>query len=165
MRLTGAVLLTAAGLLAGVTARAAMDARVRRMTELLELLELLDLELGRFRTPMPALFAALSERARGAGAALCRRVGSGLETLGEQPFSDIWAGALADLPTPERDILIPLGTVLGRYGAEEQLMVLERCRRELEQARDEAAAALREKGRMAVGLGAAGGAALAVLLI
>lgn len=165
MRLTGAVLLAAAGLLAGLTARRAMEARVRRLTELLGFLELLSMELGRFRTPMPELFGGLAGRTRGAASELCERVSAGLDRLGERTFSDIWAEAAAPLPAEERDLLGPLGAVLGRYGAEEQLLAVDRCRHDTEQAREAAAAALRDRGRLAVGLGAAGGAALAVLLI
>ena len=165
MRLTGAALLTGAGLLAGLLAARALGAKARRREELCRLLALLAYELGRFHTPMPALFAALSAQSEGAGKELCRRMENGLTFLGEKTFSQIWTEALVYLPERERDILKPLGQVLGRYGTEEQLRSADACLRAMEQARDEAAVAAREKSRLYIGLSAAGSAALSVLLL
>ena len=165
MRLTGAALLTAAGLLSGLLAARALRARALRRGELCRMLELMAFQLGRFHTPMPALFDTLAFQTEGAGACLCRRMTEGMTCLGERDFAGIWADALAFLPARERDILRPLGPVLGRYGTQEQLRAVETCRQDMEEARREAATAAREKGRMYVGLSAAGGAALSVLLL
>ena len=73
--------------------------------------------------------------------------------------------ALGELPDRERDILLPLGQVLGRYGAQEQMRALTLCRRDMERARDEARARVRERGSVYAGLSAAAGAICAVLLL
>ncbi len=165
MRVAGAAILTAAGLLAGL---AAVDDLRRRRTlreGLARMLTLLGFELERFRTPLPALFGKLPEQLEGEAAAFCRRVRDGLAQLGSREMEDIWREAVAPLPAEERRILTPLGQVLGRYGAEEQLAAVDACRGEMERARDETAAALRERSRMYIGVGAAGAAVLAVLLM
>ena len=129
------------------------------------MLALMAFELGRFCTPLPRLFEKLTELLEGEAAALCGRMACGLERLGERELRQIWAEALRPLPASERKMLLPLGEVLGRYGAEEQLRAVEACRTAMERAREEAADALREKGRVYVGLSAAGAAVLAVLLL
>ena len=165
MRLIGAALLTAAGLLAGLSAADGMRRRADRRSELVRMLAWMEFELSRFSTPMPALFERLAEQLTGEAAALCRRVCEGLRSLGSRTLADIWGAALEQLPPAERQILLPLGQVLGRYGTREQLMALSACRNAMERARDEAQTALRERGRMTVGVSAAGAAALAVLLL
>ncbi len=165
MRLTGAALLTAAGLLAGLMALQALRAQAVRRSELCRMLALMEFELARFHTPLPALFKTLAEQAEGAGAALGRRMETGLESLGEREFAGIWDDAVRPLPGRERAILLPLGHVLGRYGTEEQLRAVAVCLRDMEQARDEAGAAVRDKGRIYIGLSAASGAVAAVLLM
>lgn len=165
MRLMGAAILTAAGFLAGLAAADGLRRRQALRDELGRMLTLLGFELARFRTPLPAVFEKLSEQLAGQTAELCRRVRDGLDQLGSRELDEIWRDALAPLPAEERRILTPLGQVLGRYGAEEQLAAVDACRKEMERARDEAADALRERGRMYIGVGAAGAAALAVLLM
>ena len=165
MRLTGALLITAAGLLAGLRAAGGLRAAALRRDSLCKMLALLEFELGRFHTPLPEMFADLAARTDGAGASLCRRMTTGLTGLGEQALGEIWLYALEELPARERDILRPLGQVLGRYGAQEQLQALTLCRRDMEQARDEARTKARERSSIYAGLAASAGAVCAVLLL
>lgn len=165
MRLTGALLLTAAGLMAGLSGAGRLSRRAGMREALCRMLAMLGFELGRFRTPLPALFELLARRLDGEGAALCRRTAEGLETLGERDFSQIWEAALEPLPEQERDILLPLGTVLGRYDAQEQAQAVARCLRDMELARDSARAEAGEKGRVYTALGGAAGVMLSILLL
>ena len=165
MRLTGAALLTAAGLLAGLAKARALRMRADELDGLCRMLERMGFELGRFRTPLPKLFAALAAQMDGQSAALCARAAEGLERLGEQDMAGIWAGALSPLEEREQAALLPLGQVLGRYGTEELLLALDGCRADMERLRDAARIDSRDRGRVAIGVSAAGAAALAVLLL
>ena len=165
MRLIGAALLTAAGLLLGLMGAESLRARVRRREALCRLLGEMAFELERFKTPLPALFASLARQSQGEAGLLCRRMALGLTQLGERTAAEIWAWAVSALPPVERTVLLPLGDVLGRYGAQEQLLALERVRTAMEREADGARRALEEKGRMYVSVAAAGAAALAVLLL
>ena len=165
MRLTGAALLILAGLLLGLSAADDMRRRALRRAGLTAMLERMSFELERFKTPLPALFDRLSAQMDGAAAVLCARMRDGLRQLPEGGAPAVWAGALEGLPETERAILLPLGQVLGRYGAGEQLLALEAARAAMAEAAAEARQALREKGRMYIGVSAAGAAALAVLLL
>lgn len=164
MRLFGAALLAAAGLLLGLLAADELQRRVRRRESLGLLLERMAFELGRFKTPLPAVFAELTQLDGEAGA-LCRRVSEGLERLGQQTMPAIWAQAVQPLPAVERAILTPLGSVLGRYGVEEQLRALSAARTDMARAAAQARKDRQEKGRIYVGASAAGAVALAVLLL
>ncbi len=164
-RLMGALLLTAAGALAGLGAVGRLRERAEGREELAALLERMEFELGRFSAPLPELFGRLAGQFPGPAGALCRRVSEGLLSLGDRSMEEIWGQALETLPATERRLLLPLGQVLGRYGAEEQRMALAACREAMERAAAEARDALRERGRMTVGVSAAAAGLLAVLLI
>lgn len=165
MRLTGAALLLAAGLLAGLAGADGLRCRAALRADLCRMLELMGYELERFHTPLPELFQKLCALMDGQAGGLCRRMRAGLDQLGRQELAEIWAQALTPLPATERNILMPLGAVLGRYGAQEQLQAVTAARLEMEQARDRARLEQQEQGRMVVGLSAAGAALLAVLLL
>ena len=165
MKLLGAMLLTAAGLLAGLAAAGELRSRAARREELARMLERMEFELGRFATPLPALFERLSGQLSGDARLLCGHMSAALADLGGRTAEELWTEAVAFLPGPEREALLPLGQVLGRYGAEEQLAALAACRARMLEAAEDARRDLRERGRMAVGIGAAGAAALAVLLL
>ena len=165
MRLTGAALVTAAGLLAGLGVAERMRARAELLAELCRMLDMMEYELGRFRTPMPELFEKLAGLAEGRTGRFCAAGAEGLTHIGQRDMAQIWQDALEELPRPAGDLMRPLGPVLGRYGAEEQLRAVEGCCQAMERARDEARCQLRERGRVAVGVAAAGAAAVAVLLL
>lgn len=161
----GAFLVTAAGFFMGFSGCRELGNTVRRRGQLCWLLERLAGELESFCSPLPELFGALEGNFEDDCAGLCRRVREMLSCPEGESFGEIWAGALACLPRRERQILLPLGSVLGRYGAAEQLPAIFRCRREMERALQEARDRRRELGRVYIGLGTAGGLMLAVLLI
>lgn len=164
MRRLGALMVVLAGMLMGVRRAVALGHTVRLRSSLCRMLEGMRYELGRFRTPLPELFSALSVPWDGEAAALCRRAAEML-TAGQMSFSALWEDALAPLPAREREILQPLGNILGRYGTEEQLAALERCVREMENALQEGQTRLRERSGVCVGLWTAAGLMAAVVLI
>ena len=163
MRLLGGALLAVTGLWCGLLASAQLRRSAARCADWCGMLELISFELNRFRTPLPELFASLAERLTGPPGALCSRAAAGLQAgLG---FRAVWRGALHDLPAAEREILLPLGEVLGSFGAEEQTAGLDAAlfrMRSLERERTEA---LRDRTRVCVGVCSAGGLLLAVLLL
>ena len=127
------------------------------------MLALMEFELARFRTPLPELFTALGERLEEPAGFFCRALGAGL--WAGQPFPALWARAAAEIGGPEGESLAPLGRVLGRYGAEEQTAALASCRGELEEYGELLRRLARERSRLYIGVGAAGGVMLAVLLL
>ena len=162
MRLLGAALLGAAGLWCGLLAAAGLRRAEAQTAGLCRLLEYVACELARFRTPLPELFET-AVALDGSAGMLARSVAENLRR-GER-FADAWAGAIQPLPVPEREIMCPLGTVLGWYGAEEQAAAADGARRRMEALRNERRSARRERGRVYVGVSGTAGLLLGVLLI
>lgn len=165
VRLLGALLVTLAGLGAGGEAARRMKRRGQSLEELAFALGLLAFELESFCRPLPELCCRLSGETKGAAgtlfAGLCRAMAADKNA----GFSACWQEALAPLGAAERELLLPLGSVLGRYGADEQRQALLLCRRRLEEMAAEARETYRRSGRVCVGLGAALGAGLSLMML
>lgn len=165
MRLLGALLLTAAFALGGLSGARRLARREKMLGELAFSLGQLRFELARFRTPMPELAAHLAVSAPGAGGALFAGLSEALGDLPEESFAVLWARALGSLKGPERAALLALGGVLGRYGAEEQLAAAEGCEARLRELEREAKEAYRRSGKLYIGLGVSAGAMVSVMLL
>lgn len=163
MKLCGAFLLAAAGLWCGLAARASLSGNVKRCGELCQLLELLSFEIGRFRTPLPDFFAQRASSFTGAAGDFCGALSDGLSN-GES-LSVCWSRQMDALPPEEREILRPLGNVLGGYGAEEEVAAVDSVLHRMTELRNARERELRERGRVRVGLCSAAGLMLAVLLL
>ena len=163
MKLLGCGLMAGAGIWSGFLAAGRVSEAVVRCGAWCRMLELTAFELERFRTPLPELFASLSERLDGMPAEVCRRVTSGL-AAGTSCFRTVWLGAVRDLPAREREVLRPLGEVLGRFGAEEQAAAIEAAREQMNELRRERQIASSDRRKICFGVLSAGGILLAVLL-
>ncbi len=92
-----------------------------------------------------------------------------MDQLGEKSFCEIWTESVKDccasIPAELRSELAGLGQYLGRYSLEEQLSVLDRCSRLF---RSRYLQGIQEEpiqSRLILGLSAAAGALLTILLI
>ena len=165
MEWLGALMVAGAGVLWGLLRAGELEKAVRRREEFCWLLERLSGELEGFCPPLPELFFRLGNLCAGRSGELCRRAAEYLRAPEREPFEAVWARVSEPLPPRERQILLPLGSVLGRSSVETQLPAIALCRREMEQALGEARARKRELSRVYIGLGTAGGVMLAVLLV
>lgn len=165
MRWLGAALLILAGVSMGLQTAAELRETAKRRESLCRMLERMAYELGRFRRPLPELFSGLRAGSAGLAQQLCVTVSRELSESEKIPFSQVWSRAVEPLPPPERECLAPLGTVLGCYGTEEQLLAIERCRKEMERYLQKARDDQRERSRTGLGLWTAAGFMAAVLLI
>lgn len=162
VKLLGGCLLAWAGVWSGLMAAGRLAASVSRCGDWCRMLEILSFELTRFRTPLPELFGSLSDRLEGMPGEVCERAASGLE---EDGFQAVWREALSDVPPEEREILRPLGDVLGRFGAEEQAACVDAALERMTALWQERQRTRRERSRVYVGVLSAGGLLLAVLLM
>lgn len=168
-KLTGAVLLIGCGAWWGLQAAGGLLGRVRDLEAWLTALRLLEGELVFSLPAIPDLLERLSRKAPSpAGAAFAAAL-RGLDRLGEVSFETIWASALKASPgrlSPhDLETLKRLGSVLGRYGWEEQISALRALRRDLEESRSAARTESGSKGRTYTALGFALGAFLTILLL
>lgn len=163
MNTLGAVLVALSGVMAGLYGAGALRQQARRARELVRMLELMLCELERFCPPLPSLFASLAERTDGAAAVLCSRAALAMRAE-DARFRDAWAFACDTLSPAEREVLGPLGEILGRYGAQEQISALEASLAEARRYSGRLGASLGERCRLRIGLSAACGLLAAVLL-
>lgn len=165
MEWLGALMVAGAGVLAGLLGAGELEKTVRRREELCWFLDRLSGELEGFCRPLPELFGHLGAVCTGKSGELCRRVAECLAAPERDAFETVWHRSLEHCPRRERQILLPLGSVLGRSAVETQLPAIALCRREMERALSEAREKRRDMSRVYIGLGTAGGVMLAVLLI
>ncbi len=144
-------------------------AEIDCLSELVRGMELMRAELGTRLTPMPELMHMLGDRCNGTVGSFFSAVCSALPLLEENEFSRLWNMAaetyLNGLSKKELDTVKKAGTVLGRYELTEQLAVIDSCRAELKNQEDKLRAAYPESRRLALGLCAAAGSFLIILLL
>lgn len=151
-------------MLAGRAKTAALKGRERFLGEMDAALGALQNGIEGLLAPLPDLFAELAERGgesvRGFFACLAL-------SQGETPLGEAWVRALAaaGLTEEERQVLLPLGHVLGRYDAGRQAGEIGLARSGLRRLAGKVRGEIDTRGRTYVGLGASAGAILALLLL
>ena len=169
LRMFGAILLTIGAAAVGFSAAGSLRRRVVSLRALIGALELMDRELAFRLTPIPELFALLSQRTQAPACDFFAHCLSGMERLGEQTLSQIWHTALTsysmDLHGEDRDALEALGEVLGRYDGPGQRAALEEIHARLIRCLSHAEEEFLRMGRVYGALGLTAGSFLAVLLL
>lgn len=164
MRLAGCGLLAAAGIWSGLLTARCVSEAASRCGAWCRMLELMSCELESFRTPLPELFSVLAERLEGRPGQLCGSVSAELAS-GSADLRAVWREQAAGLPAPEREILLPLGDVLGRFGAEDQTAAIRAAGKQMDALWQTRRGELRDRRKVCLGVCSAGGILLAVLLI
>lgn len=165
----GVVLLLGGGLYLGMSLAGETGKRIRALEAWGAALALLAGELA-FRLPtMTQLLETLSRRASSPAKEALDRVRAGLEELGERPFPDIWAAAVArqagGLAPEDVEELQSLGTLLGRCGWEEQKRAAQALGRTLTDRAEHLRREARREGRVYCTLGLSLAAFLTILLL
>lgn len=169
LKLVGAALLMGGGLYIGMAAARDLRRRGEDLACWQAALGLLAGELT-FRLPaLPDLLSELSHRTAQPAAGTFAAAEKGMARLGEQSLEEIWTNAVRKSPgaLAEEDVvvLVRLGSVLGRCGAEDQKLAVESVRDTLADHAAQVREDLRSKGRAYVTLGASAGAMLTILLL
>lgn len=169
LKLLGAVLLTGGGLTLGLKAVGGLVRRAEALSAFSAALGLLEGELALRSPPMPDLLDILARQAKPPAAEFFDVCGRGLAGLGESSFREIWARALESLEgaldREDRDILLELGPVLGRYDGEEQRRAVSGVRQRLAGQEKLVRDKLRREGRAYGTLGLTLGLFLTILLL
>ena len=164
MRLAGCGLLAAAGIWSGLLAARNVEEAASRCGAWCRMLELMSFELESFRTPLPELFAGLAARLDGRPKQLCAGVSAEL-AAGNSDLRGVWRRQVGGIPPPEREPLLPLGDVLGRFGAEEQAAAIRAAGKQMNALWQQRRSELRDRRKICLGVCSAGGLLLAVLLM
>lgn len=168
LRAAGALLLVCGCTGCGLLAARRLKWRVELLWEFEAALELIERELSYADTDMPEILERLSGT-RGAVGAFFSRCSARLAQRDRRVMEQIWREELESggfpLSTEELELLLKVGSVLGRYDSAGQCQVLARVRSELGMLRTRAESDRDRLGRVYRAVGAAAGAGLAILLI
>lgn len=168
LRLIGAALVTLGFAAVGWQAAARLRERAAAISSLLGALELLESEIRYRLTPVPELMKLLAQRAAPPARALFEACRDRLAERREEGFDAVWAESLSALPLlrrPERETLLELGAVLGRYDVEGQERAIAYARRRLERFLRQAEEEQRSRGRVYGALGVAAGLCAVIILL
>ena len=169
LKLVGGFLLTGGGLILGLAPAAALSRRLEALAGWGTALELWEGELAFRLHDLPRLFASLSKSATGPAGEALAAVRTGLRSLGERTFQEIWVGALLENAGPldgeDLEPLLALGQGLSRCGWEDQRQAVARTRQRLEERMTALRRELEGKGKAWAALGFSLGAFLTILLL
>lgn len=169
LKLLGAALMVGGGAWVGLKAAGELSRRVKALDAWQDALALMENELSFRLSSMPELMERLSHSVRPPAKEAFAKLQTDLSRLGEASFEELWREALATHPGglsgEELNVLQTLGTVLGRYGWEDQCRSLESARASLTERAAQAREELRQKGKAYAATGVALGAFVTILLL
>ncbi len=169
MRALGALMAFAACGAMGLLRVASERRRIDTLAALAEALCVMRGELAARLTAIPALTEYMVRHSRGGAQSFFAAVLYRLPQLGRRELSELWSESVMEtLPSLENDELRELasvGLVLGRCELDVQLSALDRCAAVLRAAQERAQAQYPQQKRLSLGVSAAAGAMLVILLI
>ena len=155
LRISGCVLVIAAGAMFGWMRLDGLRQRCRALAAFAEALRRGSAELGTSLTPTGELMALLAEDSNPWVSRFFTAVRDDLAARGAPCFPECWQAAVDGcgiLEPPERQALSALATALGQYGAEETCAALDRCARQLETAGEEVRRRMPDAARLCLGI-------------
>ena len=165
----GAAVLLSACIMAGHLRYRGKKAALEQMRSFGEALQLLRAELKSCDSPLSDALKRVADSCTGCGAELARQLHENMDRLGVVPFGILWQQACREnlpyLPAELLESAEGLGRVLGRYETGEQLRAIDRLITALESELSMAALHLSSDRRLSLGLSAAIGLMLVIVLL
>lgn len=170
LKALGALCVAAGAVASAFSMVSGLSRRAKALQHIVAALDIMQAEIGERLTPLPELVELLSKRAGGAAALFFTRVSGKMDTLGDRSFLMIWTEALGltpelQLTDTEAELMLELGSVLGRYDAEAQVKAISYTRRRLDSCLQQAEIERSERGRVCGVLSVAAGLALIIILV
>lgn len=170
IKIIGAVLLIAGTAAWGLSGVIRLRNRAKNLSALCYAVGAMRSEICDRLTPTPEVLEMLSGEAQYPANLLFNNASERMMSIGTQPFSVIWRGAVENTPElllngGEAEVLCELGLFLGRYNVEEQRSAFDHAERRLEEMTHKAEAVRDTNSRMHAFLGVAAGIFAVVILI
>jgi len=169
IRWLGAILVAGATTAAGLAAAQRLGARVRLLSAFAHALDIMQSEISFNLTPLPDLMALLVHRAAAPARPFFAHCARLMKKLGDYSFHTLWQKAVSDIGpewrTGERDTLMDLGAVLGRYDHQAQARALTLAKSRMEALLLKAESERARQSRVFGTLGVACGLAIVIILI
>ncbi len=133
----GAILLAGGAALIGISASSELTARVRTLAMFCRALEIMRSEIAEMLSPLESILQKLAREMPEPFCGFFSECAEEMKRRGDIPFGIIWKKQLSHnaaltLGAREKEELVSLGNVLGRYSADEQRISIERTLRTLE---------------------------------
>ena len=169
MRAIGATVILLAALSLGVAEFREKERHRRCLQQLCTALDLLEAELGTNAKPLADVFQELASRSKGDMLRFFRFLSDGFAYLDRISFFELWKEAvcvcLPRLTSGEREELLRLGGVLGKYELSRQCAALRQCAAFLGEELDRQRAHGRREDKLVMALPTALGLLLVILLL
>lgn len=163
----GAFLVAAGSAAIGMVTVISQKRHIQLLDELCASLRLMSAELGTRLRPLPELICELSEKGDSVSG-FYGDIAGRLDFIGETDFSVLWSDAVENiqlLSADERETMNRLGAVLGRYELREQLDSIDICLDALTRSVLGLRAEYPCRRRLFLGLSAAAGLMILIILI
>ena len=168
MKIAGAALILSASLYTGLLHARTKRQKISCLRDICGALLLMEGELDARLTPMPELICFLAEKTQGQVGAFFSSLSLSMVRLGEEDFASLWRTAMKQavnfVGAPEMEELCCLGTVLGQYELDKQLSAIRACISVLRTSMEAAQRKYQDDRRLIMGLPAAIGALLIIVL-
>ncbi len=170
IKIIGALFLIGGATVIGVYASNELSIRARVLGEFLSALDIMRSEIGNCLTPVAELMEKLAAEVSPPLGTLFSACAKEKREKPENPFSLIWAKNLSHaeylkLRPNEKDILRELGSILGRYSAEEQVNAISHIIRRVGTLAENAEGDRKRLGTLYAKLGVICGIAVVIVLI
>lgn len=169
MKLLGIAFLLSGSVGVGLSAIRRLERRVTALRSLVDALQVMKCEME-FQAPtMEELLFAAAQRAAEPASRFLNRCAQELERGDQRRFFELWENCASDelpeLAFDDREILLSLGGILGRYDTEGQKEAIAAARARLFSCLNEAMEARQRKGRVYGALSVSAGMFVLILLI
>lgn len=170
IRILGSLLLIGGATVIGVCASNELSVRARVLGNFLLMLDIMRSEIGACLTPVSELMEKLALEASSPLDKFFSSCAKEKRERADVPFSLIWAKNLSraeslKLKSNEKEVLRELGSVLGRYSAEEQVNAISHIMRRVSTLADSAESDKKRLGKLYAKLGVICGVAIVIVLI
>ena len=169
MNIVGVILIIFGCTAAGIKKARSLSELDRTYSELISALSLIKSEISSRASPLDEVLHTVAGTADGAVGRFVICVRDDFPNLGEEPFCCIWSKAaescLDGLSERALTAVKALGSSLGKYDGSMQCASLDRCISELSSEQKALREMLSANRRMYVGIGAASGLIIAIVLI
>lgn len=170
IKILGALFLIGGATVIGVCASGELSLRARVLQGFLPALDIMRSEIGNCLTPVSELLEKLAIEASSPLDALFSSCAEEKRKKPDMPFSLIWAKSLSradnlKLRPNEKEVLRELGSILGRYSAEEQVSAISHIMRRVDTLAESAESDRKRLGKLYTKLGVICGISVVIVLI
>lgn len=169
IRIFGALFLIGGATIIGICASGELAVRARVLGGFLPALDIMRSEIGNCLTPIPELLEKLAAEASHPLDMFFTSCAKEKREKAEVPFSLIWTKNLSRqelrLKPSEKEVLRELGSILGRYGVEEQVGAISRIMHRVSILAENAEGERKRLGKLYAELGVICGVAVVIVLI